>query len=197
MTPPSASRTPPQLRWEGSQNGCSLALELAAKPWCARASSPLRAGQGISAPPARSCSQLYCLIHGCTPRDTKFVFRNFRYPASAPPAGLTSWHSGSRPALPGPPALSRPRSGGSVDSGSSIGHGDAPRFGSVAHVSHTGPEVKHFLYNLSSRVLSHHVEQKLNSASQQCLYTGNSVSLHTVCRSTRVCVLERHVKQYF
>jgi hypothetical protein len=26
---------------------------------------------------------------GCTPRDIKFVFRNFRYPASAPPGGCT------------------------------------------------------------------------------------------------------------
>src|SRR5258708_24386277 len=25
---------------------------------------------------------------GCTPRDIKFVFRNFRYPASAPPGGV-------------------------------------------------------------------------------------------------------------
>jgi len=54
--------------------------------------------------------------------------------------------------LPAPPPIPRrvlDDRAVSVDSGSSVGHGDAPRCGSVAHVSHIGRIVKYYLCRLS------------------------------------------------
>ena len=74
-----------------------------------------------------------------------------------------------------------------VDSGSSAGHGDAPRCGSVAHVSYIGRIVKYYLSKSVGRVSAHHVAQKFESACWQCLHIGNSVPSRYAAPRAFVC----------
>ncbi len=59
--------------WSSVKIGCCM-------QWCLPPPFPApQAGCGMD--PSAGCR--HCMHRGCTPRDIKFVFRNFRYPASA------------------------------------------------------------------------------------------------------------------
>jgi hypothetical protein len=224
MTPPSASRTPPQLRWGGSQMSCLLAigaprasaprkhpspeplvflsLELPAKPWWAKRWSSLGAGEGISAisasvTPIRTGAETLATaaslrgVSAVSASDTPItagsaqpqaagavrlvrglaqeahalqqpdhVQQPVRVQRQAEPVAAREnrlaprmpIQAGTRRAfrrrLPAPPPSPRrvlDDRAVFAGSGSSAGHGDAPRCGSIAHVSHIARIVKCYL----------------------------------------------------
>jgi hypothetical protein len=140
--------------------------ECPAKPWGAKRWSPPEAFERIS---AISASDPPIKVGGGTPATAGSLRGVSAVSASDTPiaAELTSRRGGSRLALFVRLASPRRVLDDRVvfaDSGSSAGHGDAPRRGSAAHVSHIGRMVKYFLNKLSAGVFAHHAAQKLDSA---------------------------------